>query len=605
MRIEKVVFKNFKSYVDETVFEFKNDKHINIIFGKNGNGKTSFIEGISLAFYGCKIFHSDHFTNDYIEFVTSRFSHGGKGKQIRITVEFIDGGEKYSLTRIIEIDKNKIADDSLSILKNGVKVDSCPFIQRYNYHVVEQLFLDGEEINDLIKNNKIKQYIDSFIDTAFNIRTFEKIKSDLKELTNEEVKDVQTKRHKHIEEETKALTKEVDILSKDIEKIKQNLFALSQQNENYEKELDRRDILSNVKTLKKIEEKEQVFAERKDKYTELKNLLLNDIQLLMQKSILNQVTKKLENTREDRVEKIINLYNLLSTKNVNLENNIEISLDLELETFKNNHLTKEISSKEILNFLEDLKKIDNKYKRIVTTLKKTNDGQKHLDITEDHEANSTLVSKLKKKLDEYQLKQQEKVMELNNKQSELDKCNDEILKNKISKNAMDERDKLNKIVSRYISEKKRSIYSEISKRSVELLNKYFLRKNALIDEVVINESVFKVLNEKIEVNYNNFSAGEKQILAVSIIFSIIELSNLKLPLVLDSFVGRLDKEHTENILEYLRLKEQLQIILLSTDNEMNYERITMLGDKLGNCYVLENDGYNTKVGEIVYENKNE
>ncbi len=50
MKIEKVVFNNFRNYKGNQVFELSSK--INILFGDNGNGKSSFFDGLEWCLTG-------------------------------------------------------------------------------------------------------------------------------------------------------------------------------------------------------------------------------------------------------------------------------------------------------------------------------------------------------------------------------------------------------------------------------------------------------------------------------------------------------------------------------------------------------------------------
>ena len=56
MIITKLIFNNFGVYAGNNIFEFESSKHVVLIGGMNGRGKTTFLEGVLLALYGANSF---------------------------------------------------------------------------------------------------------------------------------------------------------------------------------------------------------------------------------------------------------------------------------------------------------------------------------------------------------------------------------------------------------------------------------------------------------------------------------------------------------------------------------------------------------------------
>lgn len=64
------------------------------------------------------------------------------------------------------------------------------------------------------------------------------------------------------------------------------------------------------------------------------------------------------------------------------------------------------------------------------------------------------------------------------------------------------------------------------------------------------------------------SAGERQLLAIAILWGLAEASGKELPTVIDTPLGRLDGKHRKNLVENYFPKAGPQVILLSTDEEI-------------------------------------
>ncbi len=598
MRINKVTFKNFKSYVNETTFNFLGDNHISVISGENGNGKTSFLEGVSLAFFGCKIFGSDVYTNEFITFVTSRLSRDSDSNEFLISIEYSDEGSMYSLTRKYKIVGNQIEDESLEILSNGIVVESSKFIEKYDYMIMKQLFLDGEIITRIIEDSKIDSFIQSFINTAFNIKIFDQVSKDLDALERKEFKSIQTNEHKILE---KAVNKLVDKRNNVEKHLKHNVELLTNFNQQLKvmkKGLDKRGIEVGNSLQQLMADNEDILKKINALEDKIKEFLLEDIHLILHKNSLSTFVDNLDETRKQRLEAISNLYNALSNGEQVSELDNYISLELEAEFVKKRNECVNYDLKQKENMLKELQKFKRKYEVNKRKIIKTNEGKGRLDDLDEYDSVLLNVESLKIENEELIIEKEYIDEELTIKQNELDKCSEKILGQKIENNLSAEKQKLKNIVEKYSRIKTNEFNDKIAMNSLSILQEYFLRKNNLIDKISLQDGTLNVYKDGKAVNFKNFSAGEKQMLVVSVLFAIINVANLDIPLVLDSFVGRLDVGNTNSILSYVKNNINTQVIMLTTDSEISSNELKLLQDKLGSCYTLQNDGYSTFIEEV-------
>lgn len=85
----------------------------------------------------------------------------------------------------------------------------------------------------------------------------------------------------------------------------------------------------------------------------------------------------------------------------------------------------------------------------------------------------------------------------------------------------------------------------------------------------------------------HFSAGEQQIFVMSLYQSLAEIRTSELPFVIDTPLARIDSEHRKNILDYFFSRLPGQVIILSTDEEINSEGIAVLSPKISDVYLIE------------------
>lgn len=85
------------------------------------------------------------------------------------------------------------------------------------------------------------------------------------------------------------------------------------------------------------------------------------------------------------------------------------------------------------------------------------------------------------------------------------------------------------------------------------------------------------------------SAGERQLLAISILWGLARASGRPLPTVIDTPLGRLDSRHRARLVERYFPAASHQVLLLSTDEEIFGEYLKMLAPSVGRSYSLEFD----------------
>ena len=98
-----------------------------------------------------------------------------------------------------------------------------------------------------------------------------------------------------------------------------------------------------------------------------------------------------------------------------------------------------------------------------------------------------------------------------------------------------------------------------------------LRKAELVDSVAIDPVTFQLTvmgSEGAPIPPDRLSAGERQLMAVAVLWSLAQASGRELPIVIDTPLGRLDGSHRDLLVQNYFPKASHQVILLSTDEEV-------------------------------------
>ena len=119
-----------------------------------------------------------------------------------------------------------------------------------------------------------------------------------------------------------------------------------------------------------------------------------------------------------------------------------------------------------------------------------------------------------------------------------------------------------------------------------------LRKKNLIKKIKIDTKSYelKIFDKKAhEINSENLSAGERQLLAVAILWGLAKASTNVAPTIIDTPLGRLDSEHRINLVEKYFPQASQQVILLSTDEEINERYLKKINPYLSRSYLINYD----------------
>ena len=118
------------------------------------------------------------------------------------------------------------------------------------------------------------------------------------------------------------------------------------------------------------------------------------------------------------------------------------------------------------------------------------------------------------------------------------------------------------------------------------------RKQDLVKRIQINPQTFAVTlydSQDRLVPKASLSAGEKQIYAISILWGLAKTSGRPLPMIIDTPLGRLDSDHRRHLIEGYFPHASHQVVVLSTDTELDRRNCEMLSRHVSHAYHLDYD----------------
>jgi DNA sulfur modification protein DndD len=138
-----------------------------------------------------------------------------------------------------------------------------------------------------------------------------------------------------------------------------------------------------------------------------------------------------------------------------------------------------------------------------------------------------------------------------------------------------------------------------AKEKCEVLRQQFLtaflrlaRKDDIVHDVKIDPQDFKVTlldRAAREVPKRQLSAGEKQIYAIAMLEALGKTAGRSLPVIIDTPLGRLDSKHRTKLVDAYFPVASHQVILLSTDTEIDVPFYEGLKKHISHAYHLSFD----------------
>jgi len=651
MLFSKIILENYGVYKDRQVFDFtsSSEKPIILCGGTNGAGKTTLFNSIMLCLYGQDSFEKRTTKKDYEEFLKRKIHRYLGSKTVAdfaaITIEFeyYHQGkvENYSVSRLWKNDDGKII-ENFSIKKNGEKLDSIDESQWHQFirellprGVARLFFFDGEKIVKIAKEGNEDIEIKSSFDMLLGLDLVEQLKSDLEINLMRNMKggakEIQEKKDE-LDTELGQLEKNISDLMIKRERKTVELDEIQKTVDEYEEKISR--LGGGYATQRhELQNKESVLKEKTVNIEEdIREICLDALPFSM---IPKQLEELVEQINQDQ-EITKNQFEKQS-----LEKNLsQVSKEINEDEFWNDfkadsNLKKEISSKieelfqekisskssEIQNPIIDLSpndtvKILDTIKNIDTVLlsKLENHTIEYNKITEELQKIETalnnapnddeigpLIAKLnsehekigviKTEFDHLDQKIHEQTSLIGLKKSALRQIVDEKYKQKASETNLQVTRDVQNVLDLYSSklrEKKLQLLEQYLIEAIQVL----IHKEDFIEKVVIDKKTFAMTlyrKNNQEMLKDELSEGEKQMFATAVLWALAKTSGRPLPFMIDTPLARLDVEHRGKLVETFFPSASHQVVIFSTDAEIDEKYYAQLKPFISKSYLMKYD----------------
>lgn len=147
------------------------------------------------------------------------------------------------------------------------------------------------------------------------------------------------------------------------------------------------------------------------------------------------------------------------------------------------------------------------------------------------------------------------------------------------------------LLNEYLDLVRKSKVATLQERTFEMYRR-LASKSDLIRSVEIDSESYRIAIRNVmghDVAKHNLSAGEKEVFAISLLWGLAQTSELKLPVVIDTPLSRLDSMHRDRIVADYFPNAATQVIVLSTDTEVDRSYFSRLEPDLQNTISLQFD----------------
>ncbi|MFC1876238.1 DNA sulfur modification protein DndD [Thermodesulfobacteriota bacterium] len=631
MILDEITIHNFGVYNGRQTISLMPDsdkKPVILIGGMNGVGKTTLMDAFQLSLFGKLANCSNRGSLAYDKYLRKSIHKAvdpKDGAAINIKFRHSASGieHSYQVNRYWRMNKKNLT-ETVEVLCDG---EYDPVITDAWHEHAEQFmplrisslfFFDGEKIKDLANFGKSTELISTGINQLLGLDLIDQLITDLIVLEKRKklklTGHVKRKTIEQIESKIRDLTKQKENLAWQKRNSEKTLGLLEIQIKEVDEKfrLEGGEIYNNREKLElKRLETSKKFNEIQEKLvdfaaSELPVVLLSDIltQILHQSEIEEKSTnnEKLYETLKERDSSIIND---LKTKDISQKTLSEIETLLkkdlkERSSFKQVEKYQNIDSetRDMINaILLDSTQVMTMQARNLIKLKiNIEDEIENLDRklanVPDAEAIAELIRKKEKiKLTKHkadinhavlmkEIQNIEKV--LFNAEKELEKELEKVF------DAEYKHDSSLRIIKHSAKSRKTlALFKEnVLKHHLERIQNYvleafrhLLRKEKLISKVIFDPVSYepKIIgadNKAIDVQ--RLSAGERQLLAVSLLWGLAQASGRPLPTIIDTPLGRLDTAHRTHLVKRYFPFASHQVLLLSTDEEINEKYYRMI-----------------------------
>lgn len=608
MFLKSLQLKNYGVFENAT-FDLATDVDhpLVLVTANNGGGKTTILEALRIALHGRRAFDTPLGETDYLKVMLSRFRNGDRGKPCSITLSFDYVDQHFTRNVLVErmwrLRRHKVA-ESVTVHVDGAELPTDdaddllatilpPEVARY-------FFFDGERIHELAEwGIDDESALFQAVGDLLGLGVLEQLRLDLSRLMDQDAKSKQgveinadrlelarinakavhdayraakakTRRIGGALDRARTAVKRLGALrSTEIAEAQERLGSLQAERKALIEEFERsaHDILPLLcaKTLR------QRFSKEISVRLRLEELEIVSTFFDKNKAAIKTAIKasRIANDTSDRIFSA--LKNLaLGPKVAAVPALLDISRSdatwmqriIERELPELSERMENVRAR-IVELFNEIEHTEDRLKRVPSGDPAAEAALVELETQQrafvEHEHELALLSQQAQDADKT-LDSLEQMARLS--RQEAFRAGRLAVRDKMMRNVLDA---LPALASRMQASKEERFASHLRSALKELWHKSGRLTNVVVS---FSERRIELYDANGPLHKADLSAGEQQLFAVAFIYALTQLSGSRMPLVIDTPLGRLDKEHRQRFIAGFLPSASHQVILLSTDTEI-------------------------------------
>lgn len=612
---------------------------VTLIGGMNGAGKTTIINSILLLFYGKRSQISQKSKVSYAKYLKT-FMHNGIDidKEVWIELDMIVRSDvtetNLTVRRSWKVFDGKHS-EKLQVWKDGQE-DSY-LASNWDTYVEELLpigvsglfFFDAEKIGKIASEDETSETLRDAIYSLLGIDLIERLVIDLRRL----VADNQLKLRSNSQDNNELveigknivqIIHEKDISLQEIGGLENKLVREKAQLQQKEKEYQQEGGLF-MENKGYLEQERELIKSRLDEISgTLKEIACGALPLLLVKPILKRAKVSVEKCdkinesklllprMEERDKKLIDELVILGI-DVSVLQQIADKMETdrselaELAQGKSNWPHIPMLKQQITNLLdnqfvninrrsgklvEEFEKLSHDLDQVERQLHYELDDEKMSDLLKQIRGLIETVAYLEQKKDNMESNQKEIESKLNFMEKKYRYLLRHVIESEIGnkeaqriiKYALESEKIMKTFKDRLLGQKVAILEKNINQAFKPLIGKESLVSTIKIEPLSLRMYLYD--NSGIEFPKSQLSEGEKQMLAIAFLWGLARSSGRSLPVIIDTPMARLDSSHRMNFVKNYIPQSSHQVIVLSTDEEINGQYLLPLEKYTGKKFLL-------------------
>lgn len=641
MILEQLTLNNFRIFEGEHDFDLsprvKYGKRRPIILfgGLNGAGKTTILNAVRLALYGRQSLRLTASQKEYDQYLLDSINHNAKEtsntSEIKLSFTYGHLGklQRYQVRRSW-VAKGKSVKESLVVSRDNDDLSSFSKEQYQAFlnelvpiGVSDLFFFDGEKISDLA-SDEAGNILEESIKKLLGLDLIDTLGADLAVLQRSEAKKQvspsSSKQIAKLESELEALEREAENHLVNYEEARKAISQLDASISKLEINLLSSGGAWSSTREKAISELATQEAEERNLRAQINTIFAGTFPLSIATEFSKLVTKQLEDEINSKQKKVISdsvsgrldrLHKILK-RTLTSKAFLEVTTAIESQF---NDLIEDQSDLELLHDISETQRVSvisvlsnakikdaPSIKQLKKDLRETQQKIERLKVSIAKSPTEEKISPIFNEMKEYQKKREklksQQILHLDMRKKslrdaiditrQLDKWHASLEGQNRHSRVLDYAAKSRLLLSEFSTKTTKRKISDLECELIASLQRLSRKEDSIvsakIDPSNFEVNIFDKKGNKLE--KGSLSAGEKQIYAIAMLEALARTSGRKLPIIVDTPLGRLDSIHRDRLINNYFPHASHQVIILSTDTEVDNAYYNELSRHISHAYSL-------------------